>query len=170
MWALGDVVHETGTQMLGVLVALPDDGDGYRLRPPGGGREWMAPADGSTLERSGEPGMLPESAILADDALADLLGRVRPGLLLDVDVAEELREQLVGRLMVMLPVVHVYVETLPRSTTAYLQAASMLRVAQRLVHAGPDGPGTVLLTRYVRELGNTVRQFAIYLSSLCLAA
>ncbi|QNE79304.1 hypothetical protein F0344_18785 [Streptomyces finlayi] len=36
---------------MGVVVALPGEGSAttYHLRPPGGGTQWSAPADGTTL-------------------------------------------------------------------------------------------------------------------------
>ncbi|TPN24346.1 hypothetical protein FKO01_28015 [Mesorhizobium sp. B2-3-3] len=37
---------------MGVVVALPGEGSAttYHLRPPGGGTQWSAPADGTTLK------------------------------------------------------------------------------------------------------------------------
>ncbi|MEV0446158.1 hypothetical protein AB0I84_34895 [Streptomyces spectabilis] len=48
---LGDLATDTARDgQLGVVVALPGEGAAtYHLRPPGGGDEWSAPADGTTL-------------------------------------------------------------------------------------------------------------------------
>ncbi|WP_240351528.1 hypothetical protein [Streptomyces olivoreticuli] len=48
---LGDLAHDTARDgRIGVVVALPGQGAAtYHLRPPGGGAEWSAPADGTTL-------------------------------------------------------------------------------------------------------------------------
>lgn len=48
---LGDLAHDTAHDgRIGVVVALPGTGAAtYHLRPPGGGDEWSAPADGTTL-------------------------------------------------------------------------------------------------------------------------
>ncbi len=48
---LGDLARDTAREgAIGVIVALPGVGAGtYHLRPPGGGDEWTAPADGTTL-------------------------------------------------------------------------------------------------------------------------
>lgn len=55
---LGDLALDSATDSVGVVVDIPTDGGfAYHLRPPGGGGEWTAPADGSTLlpvEDSGE--------------------------------------------------------------------------------------------------------------------
>ncbi|MFI6471507.1 hypothetical protein ACIBL5_14835 [Streptomyces sp. NPDC050516] len=48
---LGDLARDTthGGE-IGVVIALPGaDAATYHLRPPGGGEEWTAPADGTTL-------------------------------------------------------------------------------------------------------------------------
>ncbi|MDH2389634.1 hypothetical protein QCN29_12685 [Streptomyces sp. HNM0663] len=48
---LGDLARDTARNgRIGVVVALPRTGTTtYHLRPPGGGDEWSAPADGTTL-------------------------------------------------------------------------------------------------------------------------
>lgn len=49
---LGDLAADTARDgRVGVVVALPGEGSAttYHLRPPGGGAEWSAPADGTTL-------------------------------------------------------------------------------------------------------------------------
>src|SRR5687768_11239523 len=48
---LGDLAHDTAHDgRIGVVVALPGTGAAtYHPRPPGGGDEWSAPADGTTL-------------------------------------------------------------------------------------------------------------------------
>jgi hypothetical protein len=48
---LGDLAHDTTKDgAIGVVVGLPgEDRKTYALSPPGGGEEWSAPADGSTL-------------------------------------------------------------------------------------------------------------------------
>ncbi|WP_162824231.1 hypothetical protein [Peterkaempfera bronchialis] len=51
-WAarLGDLAQDTTTGVVGVVVDIPGEGVySYHLRPPGGGKEWTAPRDGSTL-------------------------------------------------------------------------------------------------------------------------
>ncbi|GAA0447643.1 hypothetical protein ACFQ2B_07000 [Streptomyces stramineus] len=49
---LGDLAADTARNgRVGVVVALPGEGAAtYHLRPPGGGPEWSASADASTLE------------------------------------------------------------------------------------------------------------------------
>ncbi|MEU1313404.1 hypothetical protein ABZ419_31545 [Streptomyces cinnamoneus] len=49
---LGDLAADTAKDgRVGVVVTLPGEGGAtYHLRPPGGGPEWSAPADASTLE------------------------------------------------------------------------------------------------------------------------
>ncbi|MFB9464589.1 hypothetical protein [Streptomyces cinereospinus] len=47
---LGDLAQDTAKGEIGVVVALPGDGRRtYGLVPPGGGDEWSAPYDGTTL-------------------------------------------------------------------------------------------------------------------------
>ena len=48
---LGDLAADTARgDRVGVVVALPGEGAAtYHLRPPGGGVEWSAPADATTL-------------------------------------------------------------------------------------------------------------------------
>ncbi|MFI8927461.1 hypothetical protein ACIG3E_07275 [Streptomyces sp. NPDC053474] len=48
---LGDLARDTARDgRIGVVVALPDEERRtYHLRPPGGGNDWSAPADGTTL-------------------------------------------------------------------------------------------------------------------------
>ncbi|WP_253916922.1 hypothetical protein [Streptomyces sp. MNP-20] len=48
---MGDLAADTGKGGgIGVIVALPGaESPGFRLRPPAGGEEWTAPADGTTL-------------------------------------------------------------------------------------------------------------------------
>ncbi|MEU8627137.1 hypothetical protein [Streptomyces sp. NPDC048669] len=49
---LGDLATDSARQdRVGVVVALPGEGSAttYHLRPPGGGTQWSAPADGTTL-------------------------------------------------------------------------------------------------------------------------
>jgi hypothetical protein len=48
---LGNLARDTARGgRIGVVVALPGTGAAtYHLRPPGGGDEWSAPADGTTL-------------------------------------------------------------------------------------------------------------------------
>ncbi|MFB8394242.1 hypothetical protein [Streptomyces yangpuensis] len=48
---LGDLARDTAKDgRIGVVVTLPRVGAStYHLRPPGGGDEWSAPADGATL-------------------------------------------------------------------------------------------------------------------------
>lgn len=46
----GDLAQDSTTDRIGVVVDVPGDGVySYHLRPPGGGEEWTAPRDGSTL-------------------------------------------------------------------------------------------------------------------------
>ncbi|MFE1770603.1 hypothetical protein [Streptomyces sp. NPDC059008] len=49
---LGDLARDTARKgRVGVVVARPGEGvTTYHLRPPGGGKEWSAPADGTTLK------------------------------------------------------------------------------------------------------------------------
>ncbi|MFD8156602.1 hypothetical protein [Streptomyces malaysiensis] len=49
---LGDLARDTARDgRIGVVVALPRTGTTtYHLRPPGGGDEWSAPVDGTTLQ------------------------------------------------------------------------------------------------------------------------
>ena len=50
---LGDLVHDSQGNRMGVVIALPGDHGPdaltYHLTSPGGGKEWSAPGDGSTL-------------------------------------------------------------------------------------------------------------------------
>lgn len=49
---LGDLATDSARDgRVGVVVALPGEGSAtkYHLRPPGGGPQWCAPADGTTL-------------------------------------------------------------------------------------------------------------------------
>ncbi|GAB2697316.1 hypothetical protein GCM10010442_13860 [Kitasatospora kifunensis] len=47
---LGDLARDSTTERVGVVVDVPGEGVySYHLRPPGGGEEWTAPRDGSTL-------------------------------------------------------------------------------------------------------------------------
>ncbi|MEV7702421.1 hypothetical protein AB0O59_05205 [Streptomyces sp. NPDC088922] len=50
---LGDLATDSARDdRVGVVVALPGEGSAttYHLRPPGGGTQWSAPADGTTLK------------------------------------------------------------------------------------------------------------------------
>lgn len=47
---LGDLAQDSTTGRIGVVVDIPGEGVySYHLRPPGGGEEWAALRDGSTL-------------------------------------------------------------------------------------------------------------------------
>jgi hypothetical protein len=57
---LGDLAADTARHgRIGVVVGVPgEEGSGwltYQLQPPGGGAEWSAPADASTLRRVASP-------------------------------------------------------------------------------------------------------------------
>jgi hypothetical protein len=53
---LGDLVHDSQGNRTGVIIALPGDHGPdaltYHLTNPGGGDEWSAPGDGSTLAKA----------------------------------------------------------------------------------------------------------------------
>ncbi|WP_171164215.1 hypothetical protein [Streptomyces sp. I05A-00742] len=68
---LGDLAFDLGAGgRIGVVVALPREGaKTYKLRPPGGGREWSAPSDGSTLRTVPVP--VTHVTLLKRDALYD---------------------------------------------------------------------------------------------------
>src|ERR1700733_312597 len=58
-----DTAHGDGT---GVIVGVPGEEGSlwltFHLQPPGGGEEWSAPADASTLRRIPDPDALPRCA------------------------------------------------------------------------------------------------------------
>ncbi|MEU1073191.1 MULTISPECIES: hypothetical protein [unclassified Streptomyces] len=68
---LGELAADTAKDgRVGVVVTLPGAGAAtYHLRPPGGGAQWSAPADASTLKPV--PAKVTHATLLVTDAIYD---------------------------------------------------------------------------------------------------
>lgn len=73
---LGDLATDSAREgRVGVVVALPGEGSAttYHLRPPGGGTQWSAPADGTTLRPV--PAKATHATLAGRDAVYDRRAR-----------------------------------------------------------------------------------------------
>lgn len=72
---LGDLALDSATGNVGVVVDIPGDGGfAYHLRPPGGGGEWTASADGSTLRPVADAADAKPPMVVAADIFGVLVG------------------------------------------------------------------------------------------------